>query len=88
MADSLEDFFGQQTDKVTKQEVNYRVGSEETACAFCANFVPEAECLKVKGVIAGTGFCDLFAPKEEEGVVQSAADPETLMAQLFGGTNG
>lgn len=75
---SLEEAMG----KTTKDLANYRVGDETIQCGTCVNFSAPDECVKVKGVVAATGVCDLH---EQKVVAESAESEEALMAQLFGG---
>ena len=47
----------------TKDEADYRDGSEDQCCRLCTMFRPPASCTSVRGHIRPEGLCDYYEPK-------------------------
>ena len=49
--------------QITKEEADYREGTEDEKCSLCTMFRPPSSCTYVKGSIRGKGLCDFFERK-------------------------
>jgi hypothetical protein len=55
--------------KATKEQANYRDGTDERHCSICTMFRPPASCSSVEGEIAPQKLCDYFKRKPKFGTI-------------------
>lgn len=74
---------------MNKKDANYHVADptnpDEGSCGACANFIAPDKCKLVSGTVAAAGVCDLFEAAHQQ---QSEQGTDSIMAQLFGNTQG
>jgi hypothetical protein len=73
----------------SKKDADYRIADAADpnggSCGECKNFIPPQTCTLVQGTVSAGGVCDLFQPLQAQ---QSETGTDSLMAQLFGNTQG
>lgn len=74
---------------INKKDANYRMADatdpDSGSCGACVNFIPPDNCKAVSGVVSSAGLCDLYEAKPQQ---QGNEGTDSLMAQLFGNTQG
>ena len=74
---------------ISKKDANYKLADvtdpNSGSCGDCKNFLPPSSCKVVSGVVASAGLCDLFESTTPQ---QGSSGVDSVMAQLFGNTQG